>query len=147
MSNKTPIRVTGSFTPSGTQDINITEVGGNPVTTTVPVSGTVTVVPSGTQNVSVVSPNPLPVSESNIDRNFGTWAYYSGINGTVVVTGGQRVVGISAYSATGGSFTINGGSTITLPAGTAISIEPNANLIAPTIIFTGTNTYFIEVVS
>ena len=34
--------VTASFSPSGTQDVNITQVGGNAVTTTVPVSGTVT---------------------------------------------------------------------------------------------------------
>lgn len=117
MSNKTPILVTGTFTPGGTQDVNI------------------------------VSPNPLPVSEANLDKNYGTWAYYSGINGTVIVTAGQRVVGISAYSALGGTITINGGATITLPIGVAVSISPNGNLVAPTIIFTGTSTYFVEVVS
>lgn len=117
MSNLTPILVTGTFTPSGTQDVN------------------------------VVSPSPLPVSEANLDKSYGTWAYYSGINGTVTVTAGQRVVGISAYSANGGTFTINGGSSIVLPTGTAVSISPNGNLTAPVIVFTGTNTYFVEVVS
>lgn len=117
MSNQTPIRVTGTFTPGGTQDVNI------------------------------VSPNPLPTEDINIEKSFGTWAYYSGLVGTVVVGAGQRVVGISAYSSTGGSLTINGGSTVTLPAGVAVSIEPNGNLTAPTIIFTGTSTYFVEVVS
>jgi hypothetical protein len=34
------LNVTGSFIPSGTGDVNIVEVGGNAVTTTVPVSGT-----------------------------------------------------------------------------------------------------------
>lgn len=117
MANKTPILVTGSFTPSGTQ------------------------------NVSIVSPNPLPVSESNLDKNYGTWTYYAGVNGTVTVTAGQRVIGISAYAALGGTITINGGATITLPIGVAISISPNGNVVAPTIIFTGTSTYFVEVVS
>lgn len=83
--------------------------------------------------------------KTDIDKNYGTWSYYSGINGSVSVTG--KVVGISAYSALGGSFTINGGATITLPIGVAISIEPKGNLVSPTIIFTGTSTYFIEVVS
>lgn len=89
----------------------------------------------------------LSVIKTDVDKLFGTWAYYAGINGTVTVTAGQRVVGISAYSALGGTITINGGATITLPIGVAVSIEPNANLVAPTIIFTGTSTYFVEVVS
>jgi hypothetical protein len=37
------VRTTATFTPSGTQDCNIKEVGGNAVTTTVPVSGLVSV--------------------------------------------------------------------------------------------------------
>lgn len=37
-----PFPVTGTFTPGGTQSVNITQVGGNAVTTTVPVSGTIT---------------------------------------------------------------------------------------------------------
>lgn len=77
----------------------------------------------------------------------GVWSYYSGVSGTVNVTSGQRVVGISAHSAAGGSMTINGGPSIVLPANTAVSIAPNGNLTAPTIVFTSTDTYFIEVVS
>lgn len=83
--------------------------------------------------------------KTDIDKNYGTWSYYSGINGSVGVTG--RVVGISAYSALGGTLTINGGATVTLPIGVAISIEPKGNLVNPTIVFTGTSTYFVEVVS
>lgn len=53
------LRVAATVTPSGTQDVNITEVGGNPVTTTVPVSGTVTVVqPTGTNLHAVIDNFP-----------------------------------------------------------------------------------------
>lgn len=117
MSNITPIRVTGTFTPSGTQDVNI------------------------------VSPNPLPTEDINIEKSFGTWGYISGTNGTVVVSGAKRIIGIGAYSLLGGSFTINGGNTITIPSGVAYNIEPRGNLIDPTIIFTGTDTFLIETVS
>lgn len=113
---KTPLPVTGTFTPSGTQDVN------------------------------VVSPNPLPVSESNVDKNFGTWSYYSGTAGTVVVGAGLRVLGIAAHSSAGGFLTINGGSAVVIPAGIAIMINPLANLTAPTIVFNSTDTYFIECV-
>lgn len=95
----------------------------------------------------------LPVSlegtqlATDLEKNYGPWSYYSGINGTVVVGAGLRVVGISAYAALGGTITINGGATITLPIGVAIAISPNGNLVAPTIIFTGTSTYFVEVVA
>lgn len=37
--NRLPVAAT--ITPSGTQNVNVTQVGGNPVTTTVPVSGSV----------------------------------------------------------------------------------------------------------
>lgn len=48
------LNVIGSLSPSGTQDINITEVGGNAVTTTVPVSGSVQI--SSLVNPLVASP-------------------------------------------------------------------------------------------
>lgn len=83
---------------------------------------------------------------ADIEKNYGTWSYYAGVTGTVVVTAGQRVVGISAYSALGGTVVINGGASVPLPIGVAIAIEPNGNLVAPTIVFTGTSTYFVEVV-
>jgi len=90
---------------------------------------------------------PWVVSEENVDKNFGAWAYYSGISGTVVVGGSQRVIGIGAYSLSGGSLTIAGGSIIPIPAGVDININPLANLMGPTIVFTGTDSYFVEVVS
>lgn len=43
-----PMPVTGTLTltPSGTQDVNVASVGGNVVTTTVPVSGNIGILPS-----------------------------------------------------------------------------------------------------
>lgn len=89
----------------------------------------------------------LSALATDVEKNYGTWSYASGITGTVAVPALTRVVGISAYSALGGSFTINGGATITLPVGVAVSISPNGNLVAPTIVFSGTSTYFVEMVA
>lgn len=91
-------------------------------------------------------PASQAVTEANVDSNFGTWSYYAGTSGTVSVTAGQRVIGIGVHATTAGSLTINGGATIPVPAGVGISINPLANVVAPTIIFTGTDSYFVEVV-
>lgn len=81
----------------------------------------------------------------------GTWSYYAGTAGTVNVTG--RVLQVTAIALeAAASFTINGGDTITIPYGTtdkvstALTVEPKGNLVDPTVIFTGTTAYFIEVV-
>lgn len=84
---------------------------------------------------------------AHLQRVYGAWSYYAGTSGSVVVSAGARVLGIAAHSTTGGSFTINGANTVTIPANVSINIEPLGNLIAPTIVFTGTDTYFVEVVS
>ena len=76
----------------------------------------------------------------------GTFAYHSGASGTVAVPVGQRVTGIAAHSTIGGSLTINGGSSIIIPANTAVEIRPTGDLTAPTIVFTDTDAYVIEVV-
>lgn len=47
------LNINASITPSGTQDINIVQVGGNAVTTTVPISGSVG--QSGTWNITDIS--------------------------------------------------------------------------------------------
>lgn len=65
MSNKTPIRVTGTFTPSGTQDVNIVSPNPLPVTGTLVITeGTVatsvvTRVPSSLSSQVLVAANPL----------------------------------------------------------------------------------------
>jgi hypothetical protein len=92
-------------------------------------------------------PSSQPVTEANIDKSFGTWAYYAGTSGTVVVSSGQRVLSIVAHATLASTITINGGATITLPTNTAFAVEPLGNVVAPTIIFTNTDSYFIEVVS
>lgn len=97
---------------------------------------------------TIASGNPAVIAQIAYDlgQPVGAWGYYSGINGTVTVATGRRVVGISAFAALGGTITINGGPVVTLPIGVAISISPNGNLTAPTIVFTGTSTYFVETV-
>ena len=87
------------------------------------------------------------VTEANVDKNFGTWSYYAGTNGTVTVGSGQRVIGIGVYSMSGGTLTINGGASLPIPSSVSININPLGNITAPTIVFTGTDSYFVEVVA
>lgn len=94
------------------------------------------------------------VSVTNFPTTFpefsGTWAYHAGISGVVNVVG--RVLQITAVALqAAGSITINGGDTIPLPYGatdkvsTSITICPEGTLDSPTITFTNTDSYFIEV--
>lgn len=89
----------------------------------------------------------LKVVDENTAKLYGTWFYYAGVSGTVSVAGGQRVTGIGCHSTAGGSYTIDGGATIPIPPGVGINVEPDGNLVAPTIVFTGTDSYLITVVS
>jgi hypothetical protein len=74
----------------------------------------------------------------------GTWGYAAGTAATEALIGSKRVIGIAAHATTAGSFTINGGASIPVPANSSIEIQPIANLVDPTVIFTGTDSYFIE---
>ncbi|MGR9108323.1 MAG: hypothetical protein ACU843_15490 [Gammaproteobacteria bacterium] len=76
----------------------------------------------------------------------GNWGYSAGTSGTLAMSGGKRVLGIYATALTSGSLTINGGDTVSIPGG-AINIAPRGTLIDPTIVFTGTNAYFVEYVA
>jgi hypothetical protein len=90
----------------------------------------------------------MTANVSIADNERGTWGYVAGVNGTVAVAAGRRVTGISAYSAAGGTVTINGGDSIVIPAGASISISPKGNLQAPTIVFSaGVTSYVIESVA
>lgn len=80
-------------------------------------------------------------------KTTGTWSYYAGVSGAVSVSAGQRVIGIAAHSTSGGTVSINGGPSIPLPATISVAIAPVGNLVAPSIVFTGTDTYMVEVVS
>lgn len=57
MSNKTPIRVTGTFTPSGTQDVNIVSPIPLEITIEVAATSVVTRVNSSTSNIQLVAAN------------------------------------------------------------------------------------------
>ncbi len=76
----------------------------------------------------------------------GTWDYRAGASGSPRAFTG-RVVGITAHATTAGSFTINGGDSIPVPANTGVSFTPNAQLVSPTLVFTGTDGYVVELVS
>jgi hypothetical protein len=74
----------------------------------------------------------------------GAWGYQAAASGTITVAAGRRVIGIAAHSAAGGSFTINGGDAVIVPSGSGISITPLGNLVAPVLVFTGTDSAFVE---
>lgn len=83
----------------------------------------------------------------------GVWGYAGGVNGSVPLTGGKRVLQITAIALEGaGSIQINGGDVIPLPYGgtdkvsSALTIEPKGRLVDPTIVFASTSSYFIEYV-
>ena len=90
--------------------------------------------------------NTLDTIANDLALTIGTWKYYSGIAGTVTVGAGERILGIAAHTSVAGTVQINGGSLITIPANVSVGIEPEGNLVAPTIIFTGTDTYLVETV-
>jgi hypothetical protein len=95
----------------------------------------------------LVKVNPDGSLNSSAPGQTGTWSYYAGASGNVNVTAGQRVIGIAVHSTAGGSFTINGGASIPVPANSSIEIQPLAQLVAPAFVFTGTDSYFVEVLS
>lgn len=112
-------------------------------------------------------PNPMPVLITNqtladnaakeaggnlaaisaiVSKRTGAWAYKAGVSGTVQVTANVRVLQISAVAGgdADGSLSINGGDAVIIPAGQAITVSPQGNLVSPLIVFTGTSSYFIE---
>lgn len=84
----------------------------------------------------------------------GSWGYHSGSAGTLALSGGKRVLLISAVAlGQAASVQINGGDTIALPydagtgASTAVSLPIMGNLTDPTIVFTGTASYTVQFVT
>lgn len=83
----------------------------------------------------------------------GTWRYAAGTSGTVTLPKGATVKQIVAHASAGGaSFTIFNGSSIPVPSGATITLRqihdqagagqtPGGDL---TIVFTGTDMYFVE---
>lgn len=89
----------------------------------------------------------IAVTNSFQSNQTGTWGYDSGVSGTATIGAGKRVIGIAAHATTAGSFTINGGPSIPVPAASSVEIQPLGNVTNPTIVFTGTDSYFVEFVS
>ena len=123
--------------------------------TAVPVSGTVTA--SGPLTNTELRASPVPISgtvaatNAHLSNQTGTWGYVSGVSGTETLTGGKRVLQITAMAQqAAGSLTINGGSAIPLPYGatdkasSSITIEPRGNLVDPVLVFSSTVAYFVE---
>jgi hypothetical protein len=116
--------VTGTFFQA-TQPVSLATTPGLTDTqlraTAVPVSGTVSVIPSG------------------------TWDYTAGTSGTVALTGGKKVHSVAVTATVAGSMKINGGATITIPAGTPMSFGfDDGKLTNPTFVFTSTASYYID---
>lgn len=79
----------------------------------------------------------------------GEWGYYSGVSGTVSVASTDRVLMVSALNDTvdvDATVAIDGGPSILLPPGASFTFEPKGTLMAPSIVFTGTTSYMVEVV-
>lgn len=107
---------------------------------TQPVSGTVTV--SNFPATQPVSNADLTTLKNNTPDLTGTWSYQAGTDGTENITG--RVISISAHASSAGTLTINGGDSIPIPANASFSLQPLGNLVDPALVFTGTDSYFIE---
>lgn len=95
----------------------------------------------------VSSSNPLPVAiASSVSDPFrGTSAYFGGTSGTVVVPSGARIVSISAHATTAGAVTIFGGPSVPIPAGNAFSDEWSGFSGPGSIVFAGTDSYYVVV--
>lgn len=170
-SNQTAIPVTQGTSPwvvSGTvttsPNVNVHDGAGVSITSTgsslnVDVTNTVPVTLASTTitgNVTVVQPsgaalhvdvdNTVPVSNQALSNITGTWKYYAGTAATVTVGASERVTGLTAHATLAGTVTINGGPAITVPANSSFNLQPGGNLVAPTIVFTGTDAYVVETV-
>lgn len=91
MSNKTPIRVTGSFTPVGTQDVNIVSPIPLEIVIQAAVSSVVTRVPSSITNTMLVAANPVRLgllfyNDSNATQYIKLGTTASTTDFTVVMT-------------------------------------------------------------
>jgi hypothetical protein len=89
---------------------------------------------------------------------YGPYAYLAGASGTVTVPSSAIVTKIIVHSSAGGSMTIFGGASITLPAATAAgppwvfdfmhdNVRPHGSGASAQIVFTTTESYYIEYIS
>lgn len=129
-----PVPVSGSFTPPALQDVNLTEVGGVPVTSPLPVDVGFTIPnplpidggnPTPVDVIGTVAvtgiPNPLPVSQSGawtVAATQGTNPWV--VSGTVSVTGFANPLPVSQ----------SGSWTVTANQGTSPWVVSSAQLPA-----------------
>lgn len=104
--------VTGCAASGGTQDVNITEIGGNAVTTTIPVSGTVAATQSGGWTVSATQSGTWTVQPGNT-ANTTPWL----VTVATALPVGANTIG--AVTQASGPWTQN----ITQLGGTAIDVS------------------------
>ena len=85
--------------------------------------------------------NVVPVEESS---------YKAGTAGSVNIPTTHKIVGLSAYCLVEATVVINGGDTITIPAGGAFSDDlhdaPIVGTGAGTVVFTNTSNYYVRYV-
>lgn len=103
----------------------------------------------GTRVLERVSPDTPYLATRDAAMSGATWGYLTGTAGTATVPAGGKVLTITALAGSAGSpsIAIAGGAAIALPQGAALTIQPRGNLVAPSIVFTGTTTYFVEYVT
>ena len=78
-----------------------------------------------------------------LNYSIGASVMLSGVSGTQTLTGGKKVGSLSCVSVAGGTVSINGIS-VTIPAGGNFNKDYKFNLLDPTIIFTGTDSYELD---
>ena len=98
--------------------------------------------------VCVSGANPMPVVDATValtNPYRGTTSYYGGASGTVTIPSGARVVSMSAHATSAGTLTIFGGQAIPVPANNGFS-DGWSGFVGPgSIVFTGTDSYYIAV--
>lgn len=104
----------------------------------------------GARVLERVSPDGTAYLATRDEATSGSvWGYLTGTAGTTNVPATSKVLTITALAGYDGSpsIAVNGGAAIALPHGASLTIQPRGNLIAPSIVFTGTTTYFVEYVT
>lgn len=91
----------------------------------------------------------LPVTDSL--QQAGTWGYRAGASGTPSIPSGARIISVQCLA--GGAdatVVINGGNTITVPAGTPWDDSDLHGMVTgspPTVVFTNTQSYYVSYVA
>jgi hypothetical protein len=104
-----------------------------------PINSTIATIESNTANTN----NSVQDVLTALNHSIGASVMLSGVSGTETLTSGKKVGSLSCVSSAGGTVSINGVSII-IPAGGNFSKDFKFNLLDPTIIFTGTDSYELD---